>query len=101
MSEEKMMRLSQVARQLNVGALALVEHLVTQGIVVENNPNSKITKPNLRCWQRSLNRLAKKQRASGLTLGKKKQPESKKNQGDKAVGIPGGILERRTNIFRS
>lgn len=37
------MRLSQVARKLNVGTNSIVEHLAQRGHQVENNPNTKIS----------------------------------------------------------
>ncbi len=44
MAEEKiMMRLSQVARQLNVGTATIQEALAAKGYKVENSPNAKIT----------------------------------------------------------
>ena len=42
MIEEKMMRLGQIARKLNVGTAVIVEFLFKLGIEIENNPNSKI-----------------------------------------------------------
>ena len=42
MAEDKMMRLSQVARILNVGITTIVDHLSAKGFKVETNPNSKI-----------------------------------------------------------
>ncbi|MCE6992588.1 translation initiation factor IF-2 [Dyadobacter sp. CY323] len=42
MAEDKMMRLSQVARILNVGLSTIVDHLSAKGYKVESNPNNKI-----------------------------------------------------------
>lgn len=42
MAEDKMMRLSQVARILNVGISTIVDHLSASGHKVEPNPNTKI-----------------------------------------------------------
>jgi translation initiation factor IF-2 len=42
MAEDKMMRLSQVARILNVGISTIVDHLSAKGYKVESNPNTKI-----------------------------------------------------------
>ncbi|TLV02356.1 translation initiation factor IF-2 [Dyadobacter luticola] len=42
MAEDKMMRLSQVARILNVGITTIVDHLSAKGFKVESNPNTKI-----------------------------------------------------------
>ena len=43
MAEGKTMRLSQVARKLNVGTATIVAHLVAKGIEVDNKPHAKIT----------------------------------------------------------
>jgi translation initiation factor IF-2 len=42
MAEDKMMRLSQVARILNVGISTIVDHLSANGFKVETSPNTKI-----------------------------------------------------------
>ncbi|MEL7065123.1 MAG: translation initiation factor IF-2 N-terminal domain-containing protein, partial [Bacteroidota bacterium] len=43
MAEGKTMRLSQVARKLNVGTTSIIAHLADKGVEVENKPNAKIT----------------------------------------------------------
>ncbi|MGI2299886.1 translation initiation factor IF-2 [Candidatus Cardinium hertigii] len=43
MNQEKNMRLSQVARKLNVGTETLTSFLAQKGFVVDNKPNAKIT----------------------------------------------------------
>ncbi|NJL12553.1 MAG: hypothetical protein HC913_05845 [Microscillaceae bacterium] len=43
MTDEKKIRLSQLARKLNVGASTIVEKLSAKGEVVDDNPNTKIT----------------------------------------------------------
>ncbi|MEM7383202.1 MAG: translation initiation factor IF-2 [Bacteroidota bacterium] len=43
MPEVKPMRLSQVARKLNVGTATIVAHLVAQGFEIDSTPNTKIT----------------------------------------------------------
>ena len=43
MSDQNTMRLSQVARKLNVGRDTIVEFLADKGIEVDRNPNAKIT----------------------------------------------------------
>lgn len=42
MAEEKMMRLSQVAKQINQGVSTIVDHLAAVGFKVENSPNTKL-----------------------------------------------------------
>jgi len=41
-SESKPIRLSNVARELNVGTATIIEFLAKKGYVVENNPNAKV-----------------------------------------------------------
>ena len=43
MAEEKLIRLSQAARKLNVGHNTILEFLAKKGFEVENNPNAKLT----------------------------------------------------------
>ncbi len=43
MVEEKTMRLSQVARKLNVGTTTIATHLAEKGFQIENKPNAKIS----------------------------------------------------------
>ena len=40
---DKVMRLSQVARKLNVGRNTIIEHLGKKGFEIDSNPNTKIT----------------------------------------------------------
>jgi hypothetical protein len=42
MTEDKMMRLSLVAKQIGVGTSTIVQKLSVQGHKVENNPNAKL-----------------------------------------------------------
>lgn len=72
MTEEKMMRLSQVARKLNVGLSTITEHLAAKGFEIENNPNSKITLQQFNLLMKEFESSAlDKKEASGLTIGKK------------------------------
>ena len=43
MAEEQTMRLSQVARKLNVGRHTILDYLTDKGFEVDSSPNSKIT----------------------------------------------------------
>ncbi|MDH5366862.1 MAG: translation initiation factor IF-2 [Cyclobacteriaceae bacterium] len=43
MAEEKIMRLSQVARKLNVGRNTIIDHLADKGFDIDSSPNAKIT----------------------------------------------------------
>ncbi|MES2733844.1 MAG: translation initiation factor IF-2 [Bacteroidota bacterium] len=72
MAEDRMMRLNQVARQLNVGIGTIVEHLVAKGFYVDNNPNSKITIEQFEMLSKTFKSSASdKKEASGLSIGKK------------------------------
>jgi len=67
-----MMRLSQVARKLNVGLSTITEHLAAKGFEIENNPNSKITLQQFNLLMKEFESSAlDKKEASGLTIGKK------------------------------
>nr|MCU0354128.1 hypothetical protein [Cytophagales bacterium] len=72
MAEEKMMRLSQVARQLNVGTSTILEVLAQRGFKVENSGNAKITSEQFDILSKEFRDSAlEKREASGLVIGKK------------------------------
>ncbi|MFN6943362.1 MAG: translation initiation factor IF-2 [Cytophagaceae bacterium] len=72
MAEEKLMRLSQVARKLNVGTSTITDHLSAKGFPIENNPNSKITMEQYNMLLKEFeSSVIEKKEASGLTIGKK------------------------------
>jgi translation initiation factor IF-2 len=72
MAEEKMMRLSQVARKLNVGTSTIIDHLSAKGYEIENNPNAKITMDMYSILSKEYESSAQvKKEAEGLTIGKK------------------------------
>jgi translation initiation factor IF-2 len=72
MAEEKMMRLSQVTKKLNVGVSTIAEFLSAKGFDIENNPNSKITIEQYNMLLKEFESSAiDKKEASGLTIGKK------------------------------
>ncbi|MDN5201568.1 translation initiation factor IF-2 [Fulvivirgaceae bacterium BMA10] len=72
MAEDKMMRLSQVARKLNVGKNTIIEALENKGYEVENSPNAKITFEQFQTLAKEFESSAlDKEEASGLTIGKK------------------------------
>jgi translation initiation factor IF-2 len=72
MVEEKMMRLSQVARKLNVGLSTITEHLANKGFEVENKPNAKIPIEQFNMLAKEFASSAmEKEEASGLTIGNK------------------------------
>jgi translation initiation factor IF-2 len=71
MSEEKMMRLSQVARKLNVGSHTIVDFLATKGFKVDSNPNAKVSMEQFDMLAKEFAASASEKReASGLTIGK-------------------------------
>jgi translation initiation factor IF-2 len=72
MAEDKMMRLSQATKKLNVGMNTITDFLAAKGFEVENNPNAKITMDafNLLLKEFESSALEKKE-ASNLSIGKK------------------------------
>ncbi len=72
MVEEKMMRLSQAARKLNVGISTITAHLTNKGYEVESSPNAKITPEQFNLLSKEFASSAlEKEEASGLTIGTK------------------------------
>ncbi|MFT7380599.1 MAG: translation initiation factor IF-2 [Roseivirga sp.] len=72
MAEERMMRLSQVARKLNVGSSSLVDFLSSKGFDVDSSPNSKITDEQYRMLAKEYaSSASEKEEASHLTIGTK------------------------------
>ncbi|BDD05882.1 translation initiation factor IF-2 [Aureibacter tunicatorum] len=65
-----MMRLSQVARKLNVGTSTIVEHLKGKGFEVENKPNAKISMEQFNMLAKEYkSSLQEKEEASELKIG--------------------------------
>jgi translation initiation factor IF-2 len=72
MAEEKMMRLSQVARKLNVGTSTIIDHLSAKGYEIDNNPNAKITEDMFSILSKEYEASVQvKKEAESLTIGKK------------------------------
>lgn len=72
MSETQTMRLSQVARKLNVGLSTIVETLNGKGHDISSSPNTKITGEQYSILQREFKGSAQdKEEASELTIGTK------------------------------
>lgn len=72
MAEEKLIRLSQAARKLNVGHHTILEFLSRKGFEVENNPNAKLTPEQFQLLSKEFaNSATEKMEASGLTIGAK------------------------------
>ena len=72
MAEEKLIRLSQAARKLNVGHNTILEFLSKKGFEVENNPNAKLTPEQVNLLSKEFASSAtEKLEASGLSIGVK------------------------------
>lgn len=67
-----MLRLSQVARKLNIGKKTILDFLESKGFKVEDNPNSKITTEQFQILSKEFATSAMdKEEALGMTIGKK------------------------------
>ena len=72
MADEKLIRLSQAARKLNVGHNTILDFLEKKGFEVENNPNAKLTPEQFGLLSKEFAASAtEKREASGLTIGSK------------------------------
>src|SRR3989337_3587354 len=72
MAEEKLIRLSQAARKLNVGHNTILDFLLKKGFEVENNPNAKLTPEQVGLLSKEFASSAtEKLEASGLSIGVK------------------------------
>lgn len=72
MAEEKMIRLGQASRKLNVGHNTILEFLAKKGFSVENNPNTKLTGEQYAMLAKEYaSSASEKLEASGLTIGTK------------------------------
>jgi translation initiation factor IF-2 len=72
MAEEKLIRLSQAARKLNVGHNTILDFLAKKGFEVENNPNAKLTPEQFAVLSKEFASSATdKLEASGLSIGVK------------------------------
>ena len=102
MSEEKMMRLGQIARKLNVGTATIVESLAKKGYEVENNPNSKITLDQIVMLEKEFKSSAlEKEEASHLSIGKRHEPAfeqelPKSEKTTESTTAPESVVEKIT-----
>ena len=72
MGDDKLIRLSQAARKLNVGHNTILDFLAKKGFEVENNPNAKLTQEQFNLLSKEYASSATdKIEASGLTIGTK------------------------------
>ncbi len=76
MAEEKLIRLGQASRKLNVGHNTILEFLAKKGFTVENNPNAKLTPEQFAMLSKEYaSSASEKLEASSLSIGAK-HPES-------------------------
>ncbi len=72
MAEEKLIRLGQASRKLNVGHNTILDFLAKKGFTVENNPNAKLTPEQFAMLSKEFaSSASEKAEASGLTIGVK------------------------------
>ncbi len=72
MAEEKMIRLGQASRKLNVGHNTILDFLAKKGFAVENNPNAKLTADQFTMLAKEYaSSASEKIEASVLTIGAK------------------------------
>src|ERR1043165_5757448 len=72
MAEEKMIRLGQASRKLNVGHNTILDFLAKKGFAVENNPNAKLSPEQFAMLAKEYaSSASEKIEASGLTIGTK------------------------------
>jgi translation initiation factor IF-2 len=72
MAEEKMIRLGQASRKLNVGHNTILEFLSKKGYTVDNNPNAKLTGEQYGMLSKEFaSSASEKLEASNLTIGTK------------------------------
>jgi translation initiation factor IF-2 len=89
MSEDKMIRLGQIARKLNVGTATIVESMAKKGFEVENNPNSKISMEQVTMLEKEFKSSAlEKEEASHLSIGKRHEPSSPEPEAPKQEKSP-------------
>ena len=72
MAEEKLIRLGQASRKLNVGHNTILDFLAEKGFSVDNNPNAKLTQEQFAMLSKEFaSSASEKAEASGLTIGVK------------------------------
>jgi len=75
-AEEKLIRLGQASRKLNVGHNTILEFLAKKGFIVENNPNAKLTPEQFVMLAKEYaSSASEKLEASSLSIGAK-HPET-------------------------
>src|SRR5215510_2691593 len=98
MGDDKLIRLSQAARKLNVGHNTILDFLAKKGVVVENNPNAKLTPEQFNLLSKEFASSAtEKMEASGLTIGVK-HSENLVIESEKEV-VPSKRLDEEESIM--
>jgi translation initiation factor IF-2 len=97
MAEEKMIRLGQASRKLNVGHNTILEFLSKKGFSVDNNPNAKLTGEQYAMLSKEFaSSASEKLEASSLTIGTKHveglQPDREKEAAKKRLDEEDNIL---------
>ncbi|MBS1542866.1 MAG: translation initiation factor IF-2 [Bacteroidetes bacterium] len=96
MAEEKMIRLGQASRKLNVGHNTILDFLTKKGFTVENNPNAKLTAEQFAMLAKEYaSSASEKIEASVLTIGGKhsetltiqSEPESHRKKAEEEDSI--------------
>ena len=78
MVEEKTIRLSQLARKLNVATPTIITYLLDKGFIVENKPNTKITTEQYKLLANEFADAAMdKEEAADLVIGQSYEQEPK------------------------
>jgi translation initiation factor IF-2 len=78
MVEETTMRLSQVARKLNIGTTTIATHLAEKGFRVENKPNAKITLEQYKILAKEFGDASMDKEAAELFISKAYNKEAEK-----------------------
>lgn len=72
MSEERTMRLGQVARKLNIGKDTIIDHLAKKGFEIDHSPNAKISSEQYELLAKEFaDSLHEKEEAESLSIGLK------------------------------
>ena len=97
MAEEKSIRLGQASRKLNVGHNTILDFLSKKGIVVENNPNAKLSPEQFNMLAKEYaSSASEKLEASSLTIGikpvvenlvRKSEPETHRKKVDEEENV--------------
>lgn len=99
MSEDKMIRLGQIARKLNVGTATIVESMAKKGFEVENNPNSKISMEQVAMLEKEFKSSAlEKEEASHLSIGKRHEPISLEPEVPKQEKAPEPVPQPKVEV---